>query len=141
MMVTVCILIGLGLLILGIIIACATKTRRNKDIVSPPPLPPRVNTDNLASRGSQHRTRTSNSIVPQTLPARQSSASATASAKRRLDEANCGPRGIKPTQFPCCPYDKQRNVLGGQQVIFWDNGSNCYRCSRGHQFKSNGKIL
>ena len=141
MMVTVCILIGLGLLLLGIIIACATKARRNKDSVSPPPLPPRVNNDSLASRGSQHRARTSNSIASQTLPARQSSVSATAGAKRRIDEANCGPRGIKPTQFPCCPYDKQRNVPGGEQVIFWDNELNCYCCSRGHRFKSNGKIL
>ena len=140
-MVPVCIFIGLGLLILGIIIACATQKGRSKDSVSPPPLPPRVNTGDYISRTSQSQTRTRNSTTSRALPVRRSSASATASATQRIGEANCGPRGVKPTQFPCCPYDKQRNVPGGQQVIFWDSRANCYRCSRGHQFKSNGKIL
>ena len=38
-------------------------------------------------------------------------------------------------------FDKQRNVPGERQVIFWDSGENCYLCSRGHRFKSNGKLL
>ena len=52
-----------------------------------------------------------------------------------------GPRGLKPIQFPCCPCDKQRNVPGKEQLIFWDSGLGCYRCSRGHKFKINGKLF
>lgn len=53
----------------------------------------------------------------------------------------CGPRGLRPDQFPCCPYDKQRNLPGMPQVIFWDSGEECYRCARGHRFRKNGKFL
>ena len=52
-----------------------------------------------------------------------------------------GPKGLKPEQFPCCPYCKQRNHTGVEQLIFWDSGAECYRCSRGHRFKKNGRIF
>lgn len=142
MMVTICILIGLCLAACGVIIACATKKGRKKkanDDYSP--LPPRVNVDISSPLVSRPQARISNSGTTHPLPPRRSSASATANATRRTVEVSYGPRGIKPTQFPCCPYDKQRNVPGGRQVIFWDSEANCYRCSRGHQFKSNGKLL
>ena len=142
MMVTICILVGLGLAACGVIIACATKKGcKGKATNAPPPLPPRVNVGIPSPVVSQTQTRTSSSPTTRALPPRRSSASTTANAIRRTVEASNGPRGIKPTQFPCCPFDKQRNVPGEQQVIFWDNGANCYRCSRGHQFKSNGKLL
>lgn len=141
-MVIICILVGLGLAACGVIIACATK-KGHKEIAinSPPPLPPRVNVGIPSLIVSQAQTRTSSSSTTRTLPPRRSSASATSDATQRTIEITNGPRGIKPTQFPCCPFDKQRNVFGGQQVIFWDSGASCYRCSRGHQFKSNGKLL
>lgn len=133
-MVTICILIGFGLVACGIIIAYITKKGR-KEKPSPPPLPPRVNVGIPSPTVSHARTRTrSSSAAARTLPPRRSSASAIAT-----DGAGNGPRGIKPAQFPCCPFDKQRNVPGERQVIFWDRGENCYRCSRGHRFKSNGK--
>lgn len=142
MMVTICILVGLGLAACGVIIACATKKgRKEKSVNSPPPLPPRVNVGIPSPTVSQPQTRTSNPSITRALPPRRSSASATAIANRRPVETGYGPRGIKPSQFPCCPFDKQRNVPGEQQVIFWDSRANCYRCSRGHQFKSNGKLL
>ena len=142
MMVTICILVGLGLATCGVIIACVTnKGRKEKSANVPPPLPPRVNVGIPSPTVSQPQTRTSNSSTTRSLPSRHSSASATANATQRIMAASCGPRGIKPPQFPCCPYDKQRNVPGEQQVIFWDGGASCYRCSRGHQFKSNGKLL
>lgn len=142
-MVTVCILVGLGLAVFGTILACATKKgRKQKSVHAPPPLPPRVNVGIHSPIVSLDRTRTSSSSTRRPpLPPRRSSASATAHATRRTMETNNGPRGIKPTQFPCCPCDKQRNVPGEQQVIFWDSGANCYRCSRGHRFKSNGRLL
>lgn len=143
MMVTICILVGLGLAACGVFIACATKKgRKEKSVNAPPPLPPRVNVGIPSPIVSHAQTRTSTSSTTRALPPRRSSASATANATRRTPEAGNGPRGIiKPTQFPCCPFDKQRNVPGERQVIFWDSGENCYRCSRGHRFKSNGKLL
>lgn len=142
MMETVYILVGLGLAVCGIIVACITKKGRSKRTRNvPPPLPPRANTNTHTSLVSPPLTRTSNSTTTRTLPPRRSSASAIANANPRSVEVNCGPRGVKPTQFPCCPFDKQRNVPGERQVIFWDSGASCYRCSRGHRFKSNGKLL
>lgn len=141
-MVILCIFVGLGLAACGVIIACATKKgRKEKFVNSPPPLPPRVNVGIPSPTVSPHQTRTSHSSITRALPPRRSSALETANANRRTVEIDCGPRGIKPSQFPCCPFDKQRNVPGERQVIFWDSGANCYCCSRGHQFKSNGKLL
>ena len=141
-MVTICILVGLGLAACGIIIACVTKKgRKEKSVNAPPPLPPRVNVGIPSPTVSHAQTRTSNSSTTRALPPRRPSASATANATRRTTESGNGPRGIKSTQFPCCPFDKQRNVPGERQVIFWDSGENCYRCSRAHRFRSNGKPL
>lgn len=142
-MVTICILVGLGLAACGIIIACVTKKGRKENSVNaPPPLPPRVNVGIPSPTVSHAQTRTSSSSATRALPPRRSSASAIANATRRTSETSNGPRGIiKPSQFPCCPFCKQRNVPGERQVIFWDSGENCYRCSRGHRFKSNGKLL
>lgn len=142
-MVIICILIGLGLAVCGVIIACATKKgSKEKSVNAPPPLPPRVNVGIPSSPTvSQPQTRISNSSTTRALPPRRSSASATANANRRTVGTGYGPRGIKPSQFPCCPFDKQRNVPGERQVVFWDSGTNCYRCTRGHSFKANGKLL
>ena len=142
MMVTICILVGLGLAACGVIIACATKKgRKRKSVNAPPPLPLRVNVGSPSPTVSQPQTRANSTSTTRALPPRRSSASAIVNANRRSAEINNGPRGIKPTQFPCCPFDKQRNVPGEPQAIFWDSGENCYRCSRGHRFKSNGKLL
>jgi hypothetical protein len=141
-MMTVCFLVGLGLAICGVIIACVTaRGRKSENVNSPPPLPPRVNVGMPSSLVSQTNPRISNNLIPTALPPRHSSTLATVNANRKTVEIGYGPRGIKPFQFPCCPFDKQRNVPGERQVIFWDNGASCYRCSRGHQFKSNGKLL
>ena len=142
MMVTICILVGLGLAACGVIIACETKKgRKRKSVNAPPPLPPRVNVGIPSPTVSQTQTRANSTSITRALPPRRSFASAIANANRRSAEINNGPRGIKPTKFPCCPFDKQRNVPGEPQAIFWDSGENCYRCSRGHRFKSNGKLL
>lgn len=141
-MVTICILVGLGLIAYGVIIACITKKgRKEKTASAPPPLPPRVNVGIPSPTVSHVQNITRSSSAARALPPRRSSASASANAARRMAGAGYGPRGIKPTQFPCCPIDKLRNVPGEGQVIFWDSGENCYRCSRGHRFKSNGKLL
>lgn len=143
MMVTICILVGLGLVACGVIIACATKKGRKAKLVNvpPPPLPPRDNTRRPTPTLSQSQPRTSRAATTRALPSRRSSTPATANTTRNTSETGNGPRGIKPAQFPCCPFDKQRNVPGAQQLIFWNSRENCYRCSRGHRFKSNGKLL
>lgn len=142
MMVTICILVGLGLAACGVIIACVTnKGRKEKSVNAPPPLPPRVNVGIPSPTVSHAQTRTSSSSATRALPPRRSSASAIANAARRTAGAGYGPRAVTPGHFPCCPFDKLRNIPGERQVIFWDSGENCYRCSRGHWFKSNGKLL
>lgn len=138
-MVTLCILVGLGLAACGVIIAYATKKGHKGKTANPPPLPPRVNVGIPSSLVNQSQTRTSNSSTTKALPPRRSPVSAAANTNRKAVETSYGPRGIKPSQFPCCPFDKQRNIPGEQQLIFWDSNVSYYRCSRGHQFKSNGK--
>lgn len=142
-MVTVCLLAGLGLALCGVILACATKQRsKGKHAAQlPPPLPPRVAAGIPAPRVSQTQAPGTRPAPLRALPPRRSSAPANAGAARRTAGAGYGPRGVTPAHFPCCPFDKQRNIPGQRQVIFWDSGENCYRCSRGHRFKSNGKLL
>ena len=145
-MVTTCIMVGLCLLaVCGIVIACTTtKKDKHPKANTPPPLPPRatVNVPSPSVSRSRVRTRTRTrtrtraravGTAPALPPRRPEPRTATADA--------LGPRGVRPDQFPCCPYDKQRNVVGAPQLIFWDGTSNCYRCSRGHRFKRNGKIF
>ena len=95
----------------------------------PPPLPRR--TPDPAPLASQARP----------LPPRSAPVPARAGADAGPAARRCGPRGLRPDQFPCCPYDKQRNLPGMPQVIFWDSGEECYRCARGHRFRKNGKFL
>lgn len=142
-MVTVCLLAGLGLALCGVILACATKQRsKGKHAAQlPPPLPPRAAAGIPASRVSQMQAPGTRPAPMRALPPRRSSVPANAGAARRTAGAGYGPRGVTPAHFPCCPFDKQRNIPGQRQVIFWDSGENCYRCSRGHRFKSNGKLL
>lgn len=136
MMVTTCIMVGLCLAVCGILIACTTtKKDKHPKANTPPPLPPRATVNVPSPSVSRSRVRTRTRAVgtaPALPPRRPEPRTATAGA--------LGPRGVRPDQFPCCPYDKQRNVVGAPQLIFWDGTSNCYRCSRGHQFKRNGKI-
>ena len=136
-MVTTCIMVGLCLAVCGILIACTTtKKDKHPKANTPPPLPPRATVNVPSPSVSRSRVRTRTRAVgtaPALPPRRPEPRTATAGA--------LGPRGVRPDQFPCCPYDKQRNVVGTPQLIFWDGTSNCYRCSRGHRFKRNGKIL
>ena len=84
-------LILLGLLIYGIASARSKRKKRKARIhQGPPPLPPR------SSPGPE----------PPPLPPRNRPAQA-----NRAAEGSLGPRGLSPLQFPCCPFDKQRNYL------------------------------
>ena len=94
-----------------------------------PPLPPR-------ERKAIVRTGPSDSF--QHSPLRKSQEKVFDVRNNGMKTETKGPRGIKAYQFPCCPYDKQRNVVGKPQVIFWIPQKNCYRCSRGHEFRING---
>lgn len=140
-MAAICIFIGLVLAVAGIIIAYATGERENKNTHNmPPPLPPRISTENPAIVVEYSRKETNNASISRGIPPRYASA-ATAVNTNKNTKIGYGPRGLKPIQFPCCPCDKQRNVPGKEQLIFWDSGLGCYRCSRGHKFKINGKLF
>lgn len=135
MMETSCIIVGLCLVLCGSIIAYKTTKKHKKSTTkNPPPLPPRTHMNAPSSSVSQISQRTNMSRITVALPPRRI-------ASQGLSESVRGPRGIRPDQFPCCPLDKQRNVVGGPQLIFWDSNENCYRCSRGHKFRSNGRPL
>jgi hypothetical protein len=89
-----------------------------------PPLPPRASSPVRAKR-----------TVAKGLPRRPVDISPS------LISANAGPNGVTPIDFPCCPYDRQRNKPGMSQLIKWDRNNQCYVCSKGHKFKSNGKPI
>ena len=142
-MMTIYLLIGVGLAVCGIIIACVTengraKKRKKKRANEPPPLPPRISVGSSSTVSHVQTERSSRITRP--LPPRRSASHVADTAGTAAANGN-GPRGVRPAQFPCCPYDKERNVPGERQLIFWSSGENCYRCSRGHRFKSNGKPL
>ena len=144
-MVTTCIMVGLCLAVCGIVIACTTtKKDKHPKANTPPPLPPRATVNVPSPSVSRSRVRTR--IRTRTRTRTRAVGTAPALPPRRPEPRTAtagalGPRGVRPDQFPCCPYDKQRNVVGAPQLIFWDGTSNCYHCSRGHRFKCNGKIL
>ncbi len=141
-MVTVCVIVGIALLIGGIIIACATRNSgTSRSSATPPPLPTRSNSVTPLRTANQPRIRSNRPSSASALPPRRTLPSNSVYTSRNTLTACCGPRGVQPAQFPCCPFDKQRNVPGERQLIFWDNNANCYYCSRGHKFKSNGKLL
>ena len=146
-MTDLCILIGAGLLIVTLAIVYFTKERSSTQGTSrtvetsrpsPPPLPPRSTSarTRAPSTESHIQTRTTRSGLPP-LPPRHTEVAVTATAINA--GANRGPHNIRPSQFPCCPFCKQRNTIGGRQMIFWDSEADGYRCSRGHRFRKNGK--
>ena len=106
------------------------RPRATVDTVAPRPLPARRQTSHLTPQPASQVSR----LMPQLV--RQTSRPATA----QQSSTNLGYRGLHPDQFPCCPYDKLRN-RGRDQVIFWDSHDSCYYCSRGHRFRTNGRIL
>lgn len=112
---------------------------RAKKRRKPPALPPRVNVTPYTPHPVVFRGAPPQSGNPALPPRRLAAPAAVGGTTQTADRT--GPRGIRPDQFPCCPFDKQRNEPGKAQTIFWDSRSNCYVCSRGHRFKSNGTIL
>ena len=133
------ILVGLGLTVCGIALVCAVRRGGGKR-KNPPPLPPRVrvNPPQPVRRIQPRPVRTASAVS--SLPPRRVPDSALGRGEG-IPASALGPRGLRPAQFPCCPYDKQRNVPGKRQLIFWDGSAGCYRCARGHRFKSNGRII
>lgn len=142
-MVTICVIVGIILLVGGIIIAYITRSSGSSiDTSTPPTLPSRRDTGVALLSTTHTRTHTSRPVsTPSVLPPRRNMILQSTYTAHNSIEPCCGPRGVQPVQFPCCPYDKQRNVPGERQLIFWDRSANCYYCSRGHKFKSNGKLL
>ncbi len=137
-------LIGLCLIFLAIIFSIATHTTRDLSNPSlPPPLPPRnISAANSVVRQEVHQdNRRLSSTRNSPLPARTSVLTEFDSINPTQNIANLGPRGVHPNQFPCCPIDKQRNEPGCNQKIFWIPKENCYCCSNGHKFGSNGKLI
>ena len=136
-MISICIILATALIIIGIIIYHMTKsiskTRQGKNgrgsPSTPPPLPQRRSTQGIAvNHPPQPRIRIFSESPPR-LPVRQS-----------VILAKDGPRNLSTYKYPCCPIDKARNVEGEPQRIFWDSTRQCYRCSKNHIFKLNGRL-
>lgn len=136
-MISICIILGTVLLIIGIVICHLTRARpetRNGthsrgSPSAPPPLPQRRGARAATGTRRPQRVRRTSSNHPPQLPVRHS-----------VVLAADGPRGLSPYKFPCCPIDRQRNVEGEPQRIFWDSTQQCYRCSKNHSFKLNGRL-
>ena len=142
-MMTMFIILGIGLIICGIIFACAgEKEEAPKRNPAPPPLPNRRTIEAFvpSSIPPQAMVRSTARRTSSQLPAR-TRVPIPATTTSRQSTTNVGPRGVLPAQFPCCPYDRQRNIPGSLQKIFWNSDTNCYCCSRGHRFKSNGRPM
>ncbi len=131
---TVSVVSALIVFLCGIwLIRCAGKSGKqgqNYRSAETTPLPPRLEGADFTQRESLPRLGTGSNCA---LPPRRDTATQRASQR--------GPRGILPHQFPICPIDRQKNIPGEPQKIFWYNHENCYRCSNGHRFGSNGSII
>ena len=121
------IVIGIFLMVAGVGLWMATE---EKNVLSS--LPPRNNNVMNGQTGYQQKSHIHNRKISPALPPRRN-------VSRSAFSRNSGPHGLTPTEFPCCPLDKQRNLPGKPQYIFWDEINQCYYCSRGHRIKSNGK--
>lgn len=139
-MISILITVGVACAVGWLIKTCITDAHKADDR-EPPQIPRRNVRANRSSSAERDRTQVSIGKEIPPLPRRTQHSGPRdmpASPRRVLVS---GPKGLRPEQFPCCPYCKQRNYVGAEQLIFWDSGANCYRCSRGHRFKKNGMIL
>lgn len=138
----ICILVGLCLFVWGISVYCDTNKKGSSDVIVRPSMPSRsetaIRSASIITTGTGSR---NSPAISRPLPPRHADRTISRGLATGQNRPSSGPRGIRPAQFPCCPYDKQRNIPGSRQLIFWDSGANCYRCSRGHQFKANGKPM
>ena len=136
--------IGAIILIIGAVLlffaSGNTSNSKNKRD-SPPPLPSRSRHEVIRPGNNTNTNRRTASLRP--LPARRNSSTGNRSVSTYYNntQRERGPRGIRPSQYPCCPFDKQRNVEGEPQKIFWKSAYNYYECSRGHRFMANGKPM
>ena len=137
------ILVGIGLIVCGVIAWILRKRKKAPQTISssqdsdfshiqvsvrrnPPELPER-----RRKRGSM------------TMPPRRDSETAvraTQTARIRYSAQN-GPHGVKPEQFPWCPVCGKHNEAGSDQVIFWFQNEQFYKCSGGHKMAGNGKLI
>lgn len=128
-----CMLFGLGLAVYALIVYLTTRAK-DKSRSSGNGVRPGVQSAAASPAGTTTRNHRSSSPPP--LPPRRT-VSATVVRTPGISPG-LGPRGIRASQFPCCPYCHQRNDSGTQK-IFWYSQENLYHCSRGHKFHANGK--
>ena len=137
---TICICIGVALIILLIILYLATENNHANS---------REHSSQSRTNGPIRRTQTGRTSLPP-LPPRVPPANVSRTAVRtelprkpviEVVRGNTGANGVNLYQFPCCPIDKQRNIPGKAQLISWDMKNECYVCSSGHRFQRNGKPI
>ncbi len=128
-----CILFGVGLAVYALIVYLTTKAKE-----TPGTGQNGRNTGGQITGVTPVKTnvQTRRSASPPPLPPRRTTSAA--AVRPRSAAPGPGPRGIRASQFPCCPYCHQRND-GAVQKIFWYSQENLYHCSRGHKFHANGK--
>ena len=128
-------LIGIGLTILCLfLLAIALKMKKRRDFEGES----ESQDSFIDEEGLGKETDLRHNTPP--LPPRRKVRQITRAVNRDTANRNLGPRGLRPSQFPCCPIDRQRNRPGQPQKIFWDSKRNCYVCSNNHHFRSNGTL-
>lgn len=144
---TICVIIGAAMLMLMFILYIFTEDKNTDENNSHQGNRER---QRLSNRQTQNRVsvNTAPPLPPRKPVSNRTRSSGTIELPRRpinhtpfVNSANAGPHGVRPTEFPCCPIDRQRNNPGMAQLIKWDRENECYVCSRGHKFKSNGKPI
>jgi len=113
--------------------------KRTANVNHPPALPQRRTGTRSTAPEITERGRIVRPNNGVSLPERNRLSVNEVNTERGTAISTSGPKGLKPEQFPCCPYCKQRNYVGAGQLITWDRTSEKYQCSRGHSFKRNGR--
>ena len=128
----VCMLFGLGLAVYALIVYLTTKV---KETIQSSGNTGRSGVQNAGAVSTGTTVQNRRSPPPPLPPRRIDSATA---ARTRGISPGPGPRGIRASQYPCCPRCHQRND-GAVQKIFWNSQEKLYYCSRGHKFYQNGR--
>ena len=144
-MLVVCICISLTLALAGIVMICMDQDEPPiQPTRAPHPQQPAPAAPAAAQRGGR---RAAPSSPRPAAPAGQMRTQTRTAVRRTTGQIvtlkngakiTCGPDGLWPDKFPCCPLCRCRNRVYSPQVVFWQTAQNGYLCVNGHRFKRNG---
>lgn len=144
-MLVVCICIALLLALAGIVMICMGQD--DPPVQPPRALCPQQPGQTAPAAAQQRRRRAAAPSSRPAAPAGQMRTQTRSAARRTTGQVvtlkngariTCGPDGLWPDKFPCCPLCRCRNRVYSPQVVFWETARSSYLCVNGHRFKRNG---